>query len=335
MSNHRQLFILNLLAYAAQRDVSPEQLCSLAGLDLRALQKKGNFQPGSKQINDLWLNASHLSNDKLFGLHFGESMQLTALGVVGDIIKSSSTVGEAVTISCQLTHLITDLFQLKVTRTDKTFTIRFIPHAGETKSPSFSFLQTMDFFMVFVIHEMDGLLLNKIKPVSVRFPYSVTDINEYERVLRYRPVKKKDEYSITFENKFWNEPILTHNYEMQSHLLKRVSTLSKSQDEHSYHSKIYNYLMANSYLGLVSLEEIAANFNVSTRWLQRKLKDEGISFQQIADEVRKSLALHYLNSGNYPVKEISYFLGYNEISAFSRAFKRWTGTTPLGYQKEN
>ena len=97
--------------------------------------------------------------------------------------------------------------------------------------------------------------------------------------------------------------------------------------------RIYNYLMSNAYLGIISQEEIAANFNLSTRTLQRKLKEEGIGFQQLADEARKALAINYLKSGSYPLKQISYMLGYNEITAFTRTFKRWTGTTPAVYQK--
>ena len=86
--------------------------------------------------------------------------------------------------------------------------------------------------------------------------------------------------------------------------------------------------MKNAYLGTASLEEMASYFNVSPRSLQRKLKEEDVTYQELADEVRKSLALHYISSGSYYVKEVSYMLGYNELSAFSRAFKRWTGKAP-------
>lgn len=97
--------------------------------------------------------------------------------------------------------------------------------------------------------------------------------------------------------------------------------------------RIYNYLMSNSYLGMVSLDDIASNFNLSTRTIQRKLKDEQVSFQQITDEVRKSLAINYLKAGDVPIKQISYMLGYNELSAFTRTFKRWMGTTPGAYAR--
>jgi AraC-like DNA-binding protein len=93
-----------------------------------------------------------------------------------------------------------------------------------------------------------------------------------------------------------------------------------------------DYLMENSYTGLHSLEDVASNFNMTARSLQRRLQDESVTFQQITESVRKSLALHYLESGKYQIKEISAMLGYNEISAFSRAFKRWTGKAPVEFR---
>ena len=59
----------------------------------------------------------------------------------------------------------------------------------------------------------------------------------------------------------------------------------------------------------------------------------GVSFQQLADEARKTLAINYLRERAHPVKQISYMLGYNELSAFARTFKRWTGTIPVSFQK--
>jgi len=335
MANQQKSFVLGMLAYAAQKDVSAEQLCKLSGIDLNTFLKRDNPVLTQKQLHDLWLNASHLCNDPLFGLHFGESLQLAALGIVGEIVKSSSTVGEAITHAAALAHLLTDLFRIEVEQSKHHFTIRFIPFKEEATIPSLVFRHTIDLFMVFVVHELDGLLLTKIKPHAVRFAYSIPDMEEYERVLRCRPVKRMGEYALVFENKYWDTPILTANYELQHALLQKIGTIPPQlNNSQTYQAKIYNYLLSNSYLGIVSLETISANFNVSVRSLQRKLKEEGVKYQDVADEVRKSLALNYLSAGSYNVKEISYILGYNEISAFTRAFKRWTGTTPVSYQNK-
>ncbi len=63
----------------------------------------------------------------------------------------------------------------------------------------------------------------------------------------------------------------------------------------------------------------------STRWtLLRKLKAEGVTFEQLLDQLRHKMALHYL-SGKTSVTETAYLVGFSEAAAFSRAFKRWTG----------
>ncbi|SIO38734.1 AraC family transcriptional regulator [Chitinophaga niabensis] len=331
MEDQQKRMALSLLAYAAQRDVQPQQLCKLAGIQLEELKKPSGETLSATQMNNLWTNAGQLTNDPLFGLHFGESLQIAALGMVGEIIKSSGTVGEAITHAAALSHLVTDLFRMEVTSPGKTFTINYISLTDAT--PSFSFLQLMDFFMVFTVHELDGLLLQKIQPKAVRYPYVVSNIAEYERVLRCRPVKRTGEYALEFDKKYWDEPILSANYELQSLLLKKVQALpEQAAGTQSLQARIYNYLLTNAYLGIISLEQMAANFNISPRSLQRKLKEEGVKYQDIADAVRKSLAMHYMASGNYPLKEVSYMLGYNELSAFTRAFKRWTGDTPGSYQ---
>ncbi|SHN44906.1 AraC family transcriptional regulator [Chitinophaga sp. CF418] len=331
MENSRRHFVLNLIAYAALRDIPATQLCRLSGIDLAALKADTGYTVSKQQLDAIWQQASQLSDDPLFGLHFGESLQLSALGIVGEIIRTSDTVGMAVEKAASLSHLLTDLFRIVVESSGKVFTIRFLP---QTERPdAFSFRQTLELFMVFVVHELDGLLLRKIKPVAVRLPYRLENAEEYERVFRCMVEKSAAEYALVFDREYQQEPLLTANYDMQQALLRRVNE-SINVTGGALGDKIRHYLLTNAYLGIPSLNEIAANFNVSARTLQRKLKEEGISYQDVADEVRKSLAIHYLEEGGYPVKEISYMLGYNELSAFTRAFKRWTGRTPVSFQKE-
>jgi AraC-like DNA-binding protein len=329
MDDQQKQFTLSLLAYAAQRDISAEELCQNAAIDLKAIRRKGEYTLSKKQFDDLWLYASRLGNDPLFGLHFGEALQLSALGVVGEIIKSSNTVGEAINIAASLTNVVTDLFRMDVTHTKKSFIVQLTPTSSY--EPNFTTRQMTDLLMVFVIHELDGLLLEKIAPLSVFFPYPIEDSKEYERVLRCRPSKSKGRLAIHFDRKFWTEPVLSANHELQRFLLQKVNGKLDWNKIERLKDKIYHYLITNAYLGIRSLEDVASNFNVTPRSLQRKLQDEGATFQEVSDAVRKSLALHYIEVGTHPIKEISIMLGYNELSAFSRAFKRWTGKAPSAY----
>ena len=334
MNDYQLLFMGNLLGYAAQRNLSPERLCQLSGIDLTAVTQRTAALITPRQSNDLWLNMSQLSSDPLFGLHAGESLQLAALGIVGQLIQSSRTVGEALMHAARFGQLLTDLFAMEVTRTEDSFTVRFIPNPDREREFPFLVRQMLDLSMAFVLHEVDGLMLTKLKPDVVQLPGASSDSHEYARVLRCLPTQQADEYALIFNCRYWDEPILTANYEWQQVFVQKVTVISSmSVAGPLLKERILRFLTTNAYLGIPTLEEMAANFNTSSRSLQRKLQDEGVTYQQLADSIRKSLALDYLESGKYPIKEISYLLGYNELSAFSRAFKRWTGTSPVMYQK--
>jgi AraC-like DNA-binding protein len=332
MNEQRKQLAISLLAYAVQRDISISQLCQRCDIDLESFKKKSTPELTSKQWHDLWKNAIHLSNDPLFGLHFGESLQLAALGAVGEIIKSSDTVGQAMTIACTFASVITDLFAMEVEKQDKSFFIKVIPTAKQ--DDGFVTQQVADLLMAFTIHELNGFLLKKIDPISVAYPYKLSKPEEYERVFHCKLIKRSGGCTIELNRSYWEEPVLTSNYELQQIFLQKLRSeqVNKAETSVSYQIKILDYLMKNSYLGILSLEDVAANFNMTPRSLQRRLQSESVTFQQLADSVRKSLALHYLESGKYQLKEISHILGYNELSAFSRAFKRWTGKPPVEFQ---
>lgn len=75
------------------------------------------------------------------------------------------------------------------------------------------------------------------------------------------------------------------------------------------------------------VEHVAATLGITARSLQRRLKDEGTTFQGVRDDLRRELAQTYLRGGA-SIAEVSFLLGFSETSSFFRAFKRWTGTTP-------
>jgi AraC-like DNA-binding protein len=77
-----------------------------------------------------------------------------------------------------------------------------------------------------------------------------------------------------------------------------------------------------------NVEHVAKQLGLTTRSLQRRLKDEQTSFQTVRESTRRELATRYLDD-NLSIAEISFLLGFSEPSAFFRAFKRWTGLTPV------
>ncbi len=84
--------------------------------------------------------------------------------------------------------------------------------------------------------------------------------------------------------------------------------------------------------GKAGIADVARRLNTSARTLSRKLREEGAGFAEIRDALRAALARRYLADRALPVSEIAWLLGYLEVSSFTHAFRRWSGTTPREFR---
>ena len=85
--------------------------------------------------------------------------------------------------------------------------------------------------------------------------------------------------------------------------------------------------------GEVRIDRIARELGLSRQTLYRRLKAEGVTFEEIVDRLRHRLALRFVREQGMSVKESAWRLGFSDPAAFSRAFKRWTGSSPSTMQR--
>jgi AraC-like DNA-binding protein len=109
--------------------------------------------------------------------------------------------------------------------------------------------------------------------------------------------------------------------------------LAKLQRSKTMRGRVETLLMPILHTGDIGVDAIAAKVGVSRWTLARKLKAEGTTFEKVLDALRRALALHYLSGQRVSVNEAAYLVGFSEPAAFSRAFKRWTGTNPRTVRK--
>jgi AraC-like DNA-binding protein len=81
-------------------------------------------------------------------------------------------------------------------------------------------------------------------------------------------------------------------------------------------------------------DDVAQRLDMTLRTLQRRLGDAGTCYRDVLNDTRHGLALTYLRSEQYSVGEIAFLLGFSEVSAFTRAFKRWTGASPREWRNQ-
>lgn len=105
--------------------------------------------------------------------------------------------------------------------------------------------------------------------------------------------------------------------------------------ETSIQSSIISCILRRLPDGPPSLTVIADDVSMSPRTLQRRLAGEGTNFDNLLQQLRSTMAQQYLRQNQHTIQQIAYLLGFSEASAFSRAFKRWTGHSPGSFQKNH
>ena len=140
--------------------------------------------------------------------------------------------------------------------------------------------------------------------------------------------------AIHFDANVLASPIL-QNAETLKRFLRQapLSVILKYKNEGSWTSRLRKRLRGS--MGAPDwplLEEVAREFHVAPTTLRRRLVTEGTSYQRLKDELRRDAAIHHLSSGTLSVAQIGGLLGFQETSAFHRAFKKWSGMQPGEYR---
>lgn len=129
-----------------------------------------------------------------------------------------------------------------------------------------------------------------------------------------------------------DRPLETGNRELvgtlDAILVEQIAALSKEDIV----ARVRAVLLKELSLGRPSEAEVAKSLHLSRRTLQRKLAEAGVSYQQLVDETRRELALRYVEDKSKSITDITFTLGFSQLSAFTRAFRRWAGVTPSQYR---
>jgi AraC-like DNA-binding protein len=108
--------------------------------------------------------------------------------------------------------------------------------------------------------------------------------------------------------------------------------LSKLADPNALEHRVRIHVSRCLSEGLPTISDVAAHFSLSGRTLQRRLFEQGYSYQTLVDETRRQLAERLLQQTDYSLAEVAFMTGFSEQSAFTRAFKRWAGQTPRSFR---
>lgn len=134
--------------------------------------------------------------------------------------------------------------------------------------------------------------------------------------------------ALVLEERSLEIPFITRNDDLLAALLPGLEAQLAPLLDHSFIATVRSTVVRRMRGEKPSVEKIARELSMSPRTLQRRLMEQGVSYQTLLDQVRHTTALSLLRMKTVDVSEIAFLLGFEEINSFSRAFRVWEGTTP-------
>jgi AraC-like DNA-binding protein len=325
-------FAAALLDFAAAKGADVRSLIARSGLGADRLAQPDGRIPLARYVALLKAGAE-ACGDPAFALHFGQAVRLEDVSIVGLIGVASRTIGEGRLQLNRLARLIIDAQGsapefLELVRDDQGVWLQLT-------SPVFSLepILTEAAFARFVC----GVTRSGIRPFpnAIHFTHDAPEHRAaYERIFAVPLVFGSDRNAVLIEEEFLAVELPPPNRYVFGVLSERADALLQSlEGSHTTRAQVESVLIPMLHTGDLGMDVVAKKLHLSRPTLYRRLKAEGVRYDELLDALRHTMALHFLEAKKVSINEAAYLVGFSDASAFSRAFKRWTGKPPSSVRK--
>ncbi len=281
-----------------------------------------------KNLEIAWERFFEITGDECLGLRFAEYWHPGHLGPLGHAWLSSKTLFEAVTRLERFIHMISKRFNVEAVENNETFIIK-IERQNIQKGLHF----LMDGMMAVLVTMFRMNLGKSFKPFSVHLVRPEPGCMGQFKTFFQCPVHfNANENLLIVDKNVMHVPLTGSNpiiADMSDRII--IDYLAKMEDSNIL-DRVKSEILHQLPTGNFSESSVASSLHKSSRTIQRLLSDQGTSFSELVNETRKDLALRYISDSKITITEIAFMLGFSESSSFSRAFKRWTGSSPSAYR---
>ncbi|MBE9182994.1 AraC family transcriptional regulator [Oculatella sp. LEGE 06141] len=326
--------VRNTLQYAAaHHSVDPQSLCAAIGIDPGLLETPDSRING--EVNRaMWREVMKHTGDDHIGLHLGEAFNPSAVGILGYVLFSCQTLSQ--------------VFE-KLSRYMRLFSQGVYIHCSVSQGQLLCDCDIVAHLQNYLLEEPRqpvestfAAILTAVKLLTGKplYPYAVwfqhprpADSSEHQRIFQSPVHFAQPTNRLIFDASCLEWAVLSANSTLLSVFEQHAETMLNDLSQHeTYTNQVVRAITEGLKGEIPSVEAIAHHLAISVRHLQRELKKEGTSYQQLLDRTRNELAIRYLKKPDIMIDDIAFLLGFSEPSAFHRAFKRWTGKTPRSYR---
>lgn len=309
--------------------VDVEAALSKLGVSMVDLQKLPHrLAPAT--MYDLWEAVTEITGERGFGLRLAKSLRARHFPLLGEIIATSATVGDALARTFRLFRLVseTNRFSGAFDAQHAVVSLETV-HSGQIHS------EAVEFLIGAMTNITRRFSAQAPPPLEVRFKHDAPKNAGYAAEFFECPVRFSAwENAITFDSRTLSLPIKGHDAERCASLQRQAEAmLGDIVEPGVFFRDVLGAISGEIAEGDATIERVSARLGLHPKALARRLRTEGATYRQVLDEVRLRLARGYLEESGVSVAQIAFRLGYSEKSAFNRAFKRWTGKAPDEYRR--
>lgn len=266
-----------------------------------------------------------------FGVRLGSAVELAETGLVGYLALSSRDLREALRNLCRYLALQTEgaSAELREEAGEARLLFAALDPAGAASR------QLADFAAARIVRHLAALTGRRVRPVRLELRHEPA-CPALARRLGLPVAVDQPHNAVVLDAGALATPVVEADARLLA-ILRHYGDelLARRPPEADLVAGAERWALENLHTGGLGTAGLARDLGVSARTLRRRLAEHGLTPARLVERLRRELAERYLAEGDFPLGRIAYLLGYGDPATFTRAFRRWTGTTPTRWRAEH
>ncbi len=322
--------LTNYLEVARHLGLNPQHQLSQVGLSLSMLEHPEQRVPITPVVS-LLEESARACGCETFGLRMAESRQLADFGVISLLITHQATLREAIDTIVQYRHLINESLALYVDQEGKTAILR----EEIITVPPMPMRQGIELAIGTLYRLCAALLGSHWRPMSVNLTHDApADLQVHKRLFGCKIEFGSEFNGIVIPAADLDAANPMADPAMARHARSFVDSLPGATDGSTL-NEVRKAIYLLLPMGRATIEQIAQSLGLNVRTLQRRLEENGVTFSDLINEVRRELVLRYMENPRYSLSRIADLLGYGMPSSFTRWFTIQYGMSPAAWRREH